>query len=325
MTPAEPEVSRLCDEYAIHLWTRRQSGRWSDADESELQRWLLEATIHCDAYDRVATLWAMAGKLQGRYPRVTLPLRSYRSRRVWVACATVLVVAILVPLWHFASEWWNGVPVSLVAQRGEPRAIILADSTRIQLDANSELLVRLGARVRRALLLRGEAFFSVAYDAWKPFEVEIGQGRITALGTRFDVETLRDSTRIAVLEGRVGVRTSRGEVVLTAGHSGGYDRSGALLSVSDVDPPTLWASGLRHFEDEPLSAVVERLTRYHAVTFEFADQSLEELHLSGTFHITDLPLFLRTLSTALPIDAHWVSPQRVEFTARRDALPQHGS
>jgi transmembrane sensor len=324
MTSTQEEAADFCVEQAIRLWTRRHSGTWSESDETELQTWLLAAPEHRVAYDKVARVWASTGALQGRFARTEPTPRSTRLRLVLAACAAVLAVALVIPLWHVSYDWWNGVPVRWVAPRGEPRAIELQDGTHIQLDADSELVVKLGARVRRVALVRGEALFSVVHDASKPFEVQVGPGRVTDLGTRFDIEKLRDSARISVFEGRVGVNTSHGEVLLTAGRSSGYDGAGILLPIGAAeDPSVLWPAGLRHFVAEPLSVVVERLARYHAVTFAFSDPRLRQLELSGTFRVTDLPLFLRTVSTALPVQARWTGPQQVEF-APRAASPDQG-
>jgi transmembrane sensor len=194
----------------------------------------------------------------------------------------------------------------------------LKDGTRVQLDADSELVVQLGARVRRVSLMRGEALFTVVHDPSRPFEANVGPGRITDLGTRFDVETVNGATRIAVLEGRIGVWTLHGEMSLEAGREGGYDRDGILSAIKPVDNSVaLWQQGQRHFDAEPLSDVVDRLQRYHAVTFEFADPHLQRLRLSGTFRMNDLEIFLRTLGAALPVEARWIDPHHIELRAKR--------
>jgi transmembrane sensor len=315
---AKQQVTEPLVEEAVRFWTRRHSGTWTDADEAELQAWLTAAAQHRVAYEKVTNLWVTAGGFDGRTPRLSnAPLRSSRSRQLLAVCTALLVAALIVPLWDFSYDWWNGVPVRWVAERGAPKPIVLEDGTRILLDADSELWLKLGARVRRGSLVRGEALFSVVHDASRPFQIEIGTGRITALGTRFDVERLQDSTRVSVFEGRVGVVTRTGEVLLSAGRRGGFDGSGALLPVREVeDSAALSPQGQRYFEGEPLADVIERLMRYHATTFVFANPQLKQLRLNGTFRMTNLQLFLRTLTTALPIEAHWTGPQRVELRPR---------
>jgi transmembrane sensor len=119
------------------------------------------------------------------------------------------------------------------------------------------------------------------------------------------------------------VLTARGEAVLSAGQAGGYDRSGTLLMQKSLDAAvTRWSAGQRHFEDERLSDVLARLARYHAVTFVFSDERLQDLRVSGTFRIADLQLFLRTLGAALPIDVHYPDPAHVEIAPSAPAPDQ---
>jgi transmembrane sensor len=136
------------------------------------------------------------------------------------------------------------------------------------------------------------------------------------------VESLQGEARVSVLEGRVGVETPRGKVLLEAGRAGGYDRNGSLLPVQDVDRSVaLWRDGQRHFNADRLSDVLERLQRYHTVMFVLTDPQLRQLRVSGTFRTGDLSLFLRTLEAALPIEARWTDSQHVEISPRADARP----
>jgi len=326
-------------ERAIRLWTRRHSGAWLESDETELQAWLAAASENREAYEKVTRAWAVAGSLnkhvvadQARIsrPDVRHQRLSPRNRVVIGACAAALLVAIVaVPLWSTGARWWNGPEIHLSTFKGKPQSFALEDGTKVLLDADSEITASIGAHARRLLLKRGEVLITVVHDAWRPFEVVTGAGRIRDLGTQFDVEALSTATRISVLQGHVRVLTARGEALLFAGQAGGYDSNGALLMQKSLDAAaTRWSAGQRHFEEERLSDVLARLSRYHPVTFVFSDERLRDLRVSGTFRITDLGLFLRTLSAALPIDAHYLDPQHVEITPRtrapdRDSRPNH--
>ena len=115
----------------------------------------------------------------------------------------------------------------------------------------------------------------------------------------------------------MGVLTPRGQILLVAGQSSGYDRAGNLQAVGPLDTATTqWSQGQRHFDHEPLGDVLERLSRYHAVTFVYTDPDLRHLRVSGTFRTGDRELFLRTLAAALPIELKYLSPEQVEISAR---------
>lgn len=60
----------------------------------------------------------------------------------------------------------------------------------------------------------------------RPFFVETRDGRIQALGTRFSIRQLSDSTRVGVLEDRVSVQptdSSSGAQILKAGEGADFD------------------------------------------------------------------------------------------------------
>jgi transmembrane sensor len=300
---------------AVRALTQRQSGTWTAADEADLQKWLAAAPEHREAFEKVDRAWTAAGALAGRITREATPHRARRRYGMWVAAALAAVLAY--PLWLISDNWWNGAPAQWTAKRGETRSFQLTDGTAIVLDADSQIETRIGARARHVLLRRGEALLTVAHDAARPFEVDIGPGRITDLGTRFDVENLTGLTHVSVLEGRVGVSTPRGKLMLEAGSASGYDGAGTLLPVKTVNSAvTLWQNGQRHFDADRLSEVLERLTRYHSVAFVFTDPQLKDLRVSGTFRTDDLPLFLRTLRTALPIETVWLNATHVEISRR---------
>jgi transmembrane sensor len=322
----------VCMEHAIRAWTRRHSGKWLESDETELQAWLAAASENREAFEKVARAWAVAGNLnrpaQADVSSSDVQHRGFspRTRIALAACAAVLLAALAAPLWNIGARWWNGLEVRLSTVKGKPQSFVLDDGTKVLLDADSEATASIGAHARRLFLKRGEALLTVSHEAWRRFEVVAGAGRVRDLGTQFDIEALDTATRISVLQGRVEVLTSRAAALLVAGQAGGYDSKGNLLMQKPLDAAvTRWSAGQRHFEDERLSDVLERLARYHAVTFVFSDERLRDLRVSGTFRIGDLALFLRTLGAALPIDAHYLDQhdgdqQHVEITPRAQPL-----
>jgi transmembrane sensor len=307
-----PDISDISLERAIELWTRRHSGAWTKDDDNSLKAWLDAAPQHLAAYRRVERAWHAAEQLRDRIQRTHVPRRSVPLVPLAAACGVLLLVVIAVPLERAAEHWWSGTPVDWTTPVGATRALVLSDGTKVLLDADSELVTQLGAGTRRVLLKRGEALFSVTHENLRPFEVHTAAGQIRDLGTRFDVEILAGSTHVSVLQGRVQVSTPHGELLLHAEQAGGYDGDGAFLAVRKVGDFT--PGDRREFKAEPLSDVLERLTRYHDVTFVYSEPSLKNRRVSGTFHLSNLPLFLRTLSLALQVQTRSVDPHRIEIS-----------
>jgi transmembrane sensor len=314
----DSDITDLVLMRAIELWTRRRSGApWTDTDEARLQAWLAVAPQHQAAYTRVARTWDATGELAGLIERAAPPRRRPLRQRALAVCAAVLLAAIALPLGDLAYRIAPpAAPLSAwTTHPGEPRALTLPDGTQVLLDGNSELVAQMGPTIRRVSLRRGEAMFTVTHDPSRPFQVDVAGGQVQDLSTRFDVELLGSGVHVNVLEGDVTVSAPRGRRSLTAGQAGGFDRSGALLPVRKADPAT-GPGSRRHFNAEPLADVLERLARYHAVTFVLSDSALQELRISGNFRIDDMPTFLRTLSVALPIETHALDSGRIEVSPR---------
>jgi transmembrane sensor len=334
-------ISAISKQHAIRAWTRRHSGNWCEADEADLQKWLAADGEHREAYEKVGRAWGLAGKLKpsdagvgsgaaplGSRSTESLPAAasaSFVTRAALAAGIVVLALAIGWPLYRSGHRWWVGNQIQLATQKGQPQSFSLEDGTTVMLDADSQLTANIGARRRSVSLDHGEALFNIKHDAARPFEVVTSAGRVQDLGTRFDIEALEDSTRVSVLEGRIGVLTAKGQALLVSGQSGGYDNAGNLLPTEAFkEDTTRWSGGQRHFDHEFLDHVLERVARYHAVRFVFSDRRLRELRVSGTFRIGDLPLFLRTLAAALPIEPRYLNPRQIEIAAATPAKPPGG-
>ncbi len=88
---------------------------------------------------------------------------------------------------------------------GERRVAVLADGSRLSLDAASRVEVRMGRERRELRLLAGRAKFDVAKDALRPFSVAVGDKLVVATGTAFSVEMLRRRMHVILYEGHVEV------------------------------------------------------------------------------------------------------------------------
>lgn len=304
LSPAEQEAIRWC--------VKRHAGDWSASDEEGFEQWLMACEANRQAHRKVSRAWSVAGQL--RQPATSsrpAPGRTYRP-----AVFALLALAVLVPfvLWE-GERWWIGAPETIATTRGQFKNLTLADGSEVQLDADSEAVVRFGHRGRSAELVRGAASFVVVHDDTRPFEVKAGDGRIIDLGTRFDVDIRTGHVRIEVFEGRVVVHTVTGERELVAGQGAGYARGGVLLPTETVaGSGPVWREGKLAFRDELLGEALQRIARYHAVEFEFAEPALARLRVSGLFRIDDLALFLKTLEAGFPLRADRADAGRIILT-----------
>jgi transmembrane sensor len=210
---------------------------------------------------------------------------------------------------------------------GERRTITLADGSHISLDADTLLKVRLRPRARKIELIRGQARFEVAHDTTRPFTVHAGDKTVVATGTSFNVDLFGTDVIVTLIEGRVSVLEERrpplpvigkrptSPVVvarLTPGEQLIAPQTGLIrvdapvltLKVEKVglDQATAWETGQLVFDNEPLSSVVRRISRYSSRPV-VVDKTVGALRLSGVFDAGDLPAFLGAVQRALPVTA----------------------
>ena len=76
----------------------------------------------------------------------------------------------------------------LITPRGGEYAVVLADGTKVWVNAESELRYPVQfSGTERKVYLKGEAYFAVTKQVTKPFIVCLDQAEITVLGTEFNV------------------------------------------------------------------------------------------------------------------------------------------
>ena len=202
---------------------------------------------------------------------------------------------------------------------GQNRNVRLRDGSRITLGGDSQIAVDFDPRMRRVALLHGEAFFSVAKNPQRPFELTVGHAVLVDVGTSFDVRRAARRTVISVLEGRVAVRTratrteasarinpaGSASVVLGANESTivDADRIEPVSRISDPAAVTAWMSGQLAFRWQPLGQVLEQVNRYSTKPIVAANPKVANLEITGTVVEQSVPEWIASLRTAIGIEA----------------------
>jgi transmembrane sensor len=202
---------------------------------------------------------------------------------------------------------------------GERRVVTLADGSQIALDSQSEVTVRYSAHARELALVSGQARFDVAHDVERPFTVSAQGHTVVATGTAFNVDLLGSDLRVTLIEGHVTTDPgSTDRIVLDAGEQL-IISSNASPSVTrvNVGHATAWESGELIFDNERLSSVVARVSRYGARPILVDDEQISNLRISGVFHEGDVTGFVSTLVSYLPVRAREARDGSVRLSSRQ--------
>lgn len=312
-----------------------------DAEIDAWNAWMEASPLHVQAFEDVHLLWDAAADVRSEQvmearkervasnaassppgvtdasfrPRSTTipsrrPMRRSRTRRWFAVAASVAVLAVMVGLWKQEASL-AAAELHLVAEIGAPRKTTLPDGSRLDLDAGSEVVVQFSSQRRQVELVRGQAYFSVARDPGKPFEVRAGGAMAQALGTHFSVARRNEGVRVVVTEGRVQVsdlRANRGGIAnhvvqLVADQSATLAENGPLEGPVDLDAASTlaWLQGKVTYRSETLGNVVADLNRYSQLPIVLEDRQLEQLRVTGRWSTTDLDAWLDSVAQALSL------------------------
>lgn len=181
----------------------------------------------------------------------------------------------------------------------------------------SVLKVFFDAEQRRLRLLAGEIFIDTAQDAHRPFLVDTAQGRLRALGTRFNVRQIDGVTRLAVYQGAVAIHTASigATRIVEAGQQARFTRH-AITAIEAADfAREAWTRGNLVADNITLGEVVQELRRYRQEPLDVAD-AVAELKVYGNFPIHDTDRVLAMLASALPIRIDRSDPARTRIAAK---------
>jgi transmembrane sensor len=303
----------LADVYdAAATWhERRAAGGWSATDEAALIAWLDADPEHARAYADMAEVVDIVDATGGngdlafemaQARRAFGRGRARRTRRsIGLLAAGVAGAALLLG----AGGWFwsrDGVTeATYAAAPGRRNAIVLADGSRVALDGGAEIRTRLRRADRRIELTRGRAFFDVAHDPNRPFEVTGGGHVVRALGTAFEVDLAGAGTpyRVALLQGRVRVREAEAGALateLSPGQALVADKAGAeRVLATDVAAATAWRAGRLVLRDETLEAAAAELNRRGGRQI-LVQGAARSLRLSGAYSGDDPQTFARAIA-----------------------------
>jgi ferric-dicitrate binding protein FerR (iron transport regulator) len=168
---------------------------------------------------------------------------------------------------------------------------------------NSEVVLNSGSEIQykkwnwdnnRSLNLEGEAFFKVAKG--KKFEVNTPQGKVTVLGTQFNVKQRGNYFDVSCYEGKVKVNFGNNEFILTKGMSVAV-RDGKTIPI----PPknTLkpeWLEQEMVFYQESLPSIVAEFERHFNIELELNTTGNGQL-FTGTIPAKNSDTALQILCT----------------------------
>jgi len=194
---------------------------------------------------------------------------------IWrvASVAAMLVAALFIGLFFQKN---NKLPtiqlVTMQSPRGQKSKVILADSTVVWLNSDSQLTYSNDFDGNsRLVILSGEAYFDVKKDIKRPFIVRTLNADIKVFGTRFNVSSYPDEklTEATLEEGKIAVNITGivNPVEVTPGQRMVFNKQSGEVSLKQVDTDlyTSWKENKLRFDDAIFADVVKKLERWYDV------------------------------------------------------------
>lgn len=201
----------------------------------------------------------------------------------------------------------------VISGAGEMPVVTLEDGSVVQMNASSAVAYDFSGQRRTVRLLRGQAFFQVASDPRRPFTVDAGATRVTALGTAFDVRRGEGETDVTVTHNAVLVEFADkrlASVRVGEGEQAVYDhaRGANEVRTRDAAAALAWTRGQLVVDNQPVSYVVGEMNRHFSGRIVVASDALAGRRVSGTMAIADVEAALSFLERALGVRTTRLGP-----------------
>ena len=183
---------------------------------ASLREWLERSPVHREQLNSLAGFWGKMNVLT----ELAVPLghvNAHKNRSFFESLRPVfprfgrvgfITAVFVVGIGVASAIWFRSIPVldsnGLYATAvGQQLSTTLTDGSVVLLNTNSQIEVDYNNAYRNIRLLQGEAHFTVATDAARPFRVYAGNGRVQAVGTAFSVYLKDHYIDVTVTEGSV--------------------------------------------------------------------------------------------------------------------------
>lgn len=320
MTDSLPPSRRTAAEDAIRWFLRLREPGCSDEDTGLFEQWLASDPAHRAEYLAVQTTWTHLDAVATQpSPELQIHLERAKTmqatpqgippRRVLRQLTALAAMLLLVSgtLW-----WWSSFAVTentYHTAKGRQQTVTLSDGTILDLNTESSVTVRMWGRGRQVILHTGEAYFTIAKDQARPFEVVALNGHIRDIGTQFSVYRQADRVLVAVESGAIDVVIpSTGNEpsqahVLSPGERAAYTTAGEWSRLDQIDPRRIaaWRQGTLRFDRIPLIDAIREIERYWTGRILLADPALGSISVSGVFSHHNLAEFFTALPTIIPV------------------------
>jgi ferric-dicitrate binding protein FerR (iron transport regulator) len=297
-------------------------------EKEQLSQWKQNAETNAEL-DAMFKVWQATGNIRFRYSpdlnkQWDILTETTENKVIPFSRRYVAIAASMAFLFLFS---WLGYSilsdsdVKISSGPDEIKEHFLPDGSTVWLNESSTIFYPVDfASDKRVVNGDGELFFEVRRNESKPFIVRTAHAEVKVLGTRFNVNTRKNGTKIevAVQSGKVSVAPkdskvssillSKGEIaaltvesndwVKTSGHSSNH---------------LAWKTQELIFYEESMSVVLEQLASYFGVTMQVSNKNIKNCLFTSSFSNPTLKEVLDAITLSLELE-YTIIDKTIRFT-----------
>lgn len=288
--------------------------KWLEGGMTRQELAAFEQSADFKSYEKIIaytnTLKAPAFDTELMWAEVTAPrTKTIRLQHNWLLrIAAVLIIGIGL---FFAS-----VPMQTtteLTQNKMQKTFLLPDDSEVTLNSASQIeYKKWNWTDHRELQLEGEAFFKVTKG--QTFDVLTRLGKVTVVGTQFNVKARGDRFEVICFEGKVRITTQNKNVLLSPGMSAYFEAGKPLQpEASSLQKPG-WLNHLISFCNDDLDTVIAEIERQYDV--KISKQKVDSNHrFTGNVPSDDLEMALYIISKTYNLN-YYKAENNITLTAR---------
>ena len=221
-----------------------------------------------------------------------------KGRSIWIRSTAAAILVLVAASW-LVYQYANPTQVIIQTHFGKHQSIQLPDGSMVTLNANSKLTYEKDWTDpdSRKLNLQGEAYFEVEKRPGvnAKFRVFTNDLTVEVLGTIFNVNTRKETTKVYLEEGKVKLNLGDGkssEWHLQPGEVASYSAKKKILiqpeKALDEVVEVSWKDGFVAFKDRPLREILEELAATNDFGFEIKTAGLAAREWNMTLPSNDI-------------------------------------
>ncbi|MGF7079319.1 FecR family protein [Mucilaginibacter sp. UYCu711] len=195
----------------------------------------------------------------------------------------------------------EGMYNTLTTPRGGQYQMILADGTKVWLNASSSIRypVSFAGSSKREVQITGEAYFEVMHNARQPFRVIANDVAIEDLGTEFNVNAYADEPlmRTTLVSGSIKIHHDGREALIAPGMEALIKTADPTIKVNnaDVDEAIAWKNGQTLFTNENIQTIMRQVARWYDIDIAYEGNISDRRFDGGISRKSDLSAVLKVL------------------------------